>query len=406
MSNPARSAVVVPTIGESIKTVFIARWNKKVGETVNFGETLFAVDSDKASMDVPCPAAGRLVEALAAEGDEVAIGATVAWIEVGASAAVGVAPVEVAKVEAPKGEAPSGPAARRAAENAGVDIRTVEGTGPKGRVTSADVAAAAKPAAVAPSVAAVAPATGAPAAAPPAEGRVERVPMSRLRQTIARRLVEAQHNAAMLTTFNEVDMSGIMELRNKYQDRFVKRYGLKIGFMSFFVKACIEALKEFPAVNAEIDESDPARPAILYKNYYNIGVAVSTEKGLVVPVVVDADRLSFAETESAIGALAKKGRDGKLSPSDFADGTFTVTNGGVFGSMMSTPILNRPQVGILGMHAIKDRAVVVDGQIVVRPMMYLALSYDHRIIDGKEAVSFLVRVKECVENPERILLEV
>jgi len=405
MSNPARSAVVVPTIGESIKTVFIARWNKKVGETVNFGETLFAVDSDKASMDVPSPTSGRLAETLAAEGDEVAIGATVAWIEAGAAASSG-SPAEAApKVEAArlevKTEAPSGPAARRTAENVGVDIRTVEGTGPKGRVTSADVVAAAKPASVAPSAP-----VSAPVASPPAEGRVERVPMSRLRQTIARRLVEAQHNAAMLTTFNEVDMSGIMELRNKYQDRFVKRYGNKIGFMSFFVKACIEALKEFPAVNAEIDESDPARPAILYKNYYNIGVAVSTEKGLVVPVVVDADRLSFAETEAAIGALAKKGRDGKLSPADFADGTFTVTNGGVFGSMMSTPILNRPQVGILGMHAIKDRAVVVDGQIVVRPMMYLALSYDHRIIDGKEAVSFLVRVKECVENPERILLEV
>lgn len=230
--------------------------------------------------------------------------------------------------------------------------------------------------------------------------------MSRLRQTIARRLVEAQHTAAMLTTFNEVDMSQLMALRTQYQDRFVKRYGLKLGFMSFFVKAVIEALKEFPAVNAEIDENDPKKPEIVYKHYYNIGVAVSTDKGLMVPVLRDADRLSFAATEGAIGELAKRGRDGKLTPEDFADGTFTITNGGVFGSLMSTPILNRPQVGILGMHAIKDRPVAVNGEVVIRPMMYLALSYDHRIIDGREAVSFLVRVKELIENPERILLEV
>lgn len=407
MSDTPRTAVVVPVIGESITTAILASWAVKVGATVSAGQTLFTVDSDKASLEVPAPSAGVLVETLAKEGDEVRIGGTVGWIAA-AGAAAAVAPS--APAEAPRAEkaAQTGPAARQAAASAGVDIQSVTGSGRGGRVTSADVAAeAAKGAAPAP--AAPAPVASAPAPAAisvRAVGRTERVPMSRLRQTIARRLVEAQHTAAMLTTFNEVDMSQLMALRTQYQDRFVKRYGLKLGFMSFFVKAVIEALKEFPAVNAEIDESDPKKLEIVYKHFYNIGVAVSTDKGLMVPVLRDADQLSFAATEGAIGELAKRGRDGKLTPEDFADGTFTITNGGVFGSLMSTPILNRPQVGILGMHAVKDRPIAVNGQVVIRPMMYLALSYDHRIIDGREAVSFLVRVKELVENPERILLEV
>jgi 2-oxoglutarate dehydrogenase E2 component (dihydrolipoamide succinyltransferase) len=415
MSDTPRTAVVVPVIGESITTAILASWSVKVGAAVTAGQTLFTVDSDKASLEVPAPSSGVLVEALAKEGDEVRIGGTVGWIAAaGAPSAASAAP----PVEAPRAEkaAQTGPAARQAAASAGVDIQSVTGSGRGGRVMSADVVAEAAKG-VTPAAAPAPAPTAAPAPAPNAApgpvtvsvrpaGRTERVPMSRLRQTIARRLVEAQHTAAMLTTFNEVDMSQLMALRTQYQDRFVKRYGLKLGFMSFFVKAVIEALKEFPAVNAEIDESDPKKLEIVYKHYFNIGVAVSTDKGLMVPVLRDADQLSFAATEGAIGELAKRGRDGKLTPEDFADGTFTITNGGVFGSLMSTPILNRPQVGILGMHAVKDRPIAVNGQVVIRPMMYLALSYDHRIIDGREAVSFLVRVKELVENPERILLEV
>lgn len=405
MSDTPRTAVVVPVIGESITTAILATWSVKVGGAVTAGQTLFTVDSDKASLEVPAPSSGVLVEALAKEGDEVRIGGTVGWIAAaGAPAAVEAAP----PVEAPRAEkaAQTGPAARQAAASAGVDIQSVTGSGRGGRVMSADVVAeAAKVVTTSPAAAPTAAPVPVTVTVRPA-GRTERVPMSRLRQTIARRLVEAQHTAAMLTTFNEVDMSQLMALRTQYQDRFVKRYGLKLGFMSFFVKAVIEALKEFPAVNAEIDESDPKKLEIVYKHYFNIGVAVSTDKGLMVPVLRDADQLSFAATEGAIGELAKRGRDGKLSPEDFADGTFTITNGGVFGSLMSTPILNRPQVGILGMHAVKDRPIAVNGQVVIRPMMYLALSYDHRIIDGREAVSFLVRVKELVENPERILLEV
>jgi len=408
MTDASRTAVVVPTIGESITTAFIAGWNKRVGDTVSAGQALFTVDSDKASLEVPSPVSGVLVEIVAGDGAEVGIGAVVAWINAAGDAAAPAPAAVEAVAPKPEAAASTGPAARHAAASAGLDIGSVPGSGRSGpsggsRVTTADVAAAAKAAAP---VVEAAPAQSAPVSAPRSVGRVERVAMSRLRQTIARRLVEAQHTAAMLTTFNEVDMSAMMALRTEYQDRFVKRYGVKLGFMSFFVKAVVEALKAFPAVNAEIDERDPKRLEIVYKHYYNIGVAVSTDKGLMVPVLRDADQLSFAGTESAIGELAKRGRDGKLTPEDFADGTFTITNGGVFGSLMSTPILNRPQVGILGMHAIKDRPIAVNGQVVIRPMMYLALSYDHRIIDGREAVSFLVRVKELVENPERILLEV
>jgi 2-oxoglutarate dehydrogenase E2 component (dihydrolipoamide succinyltransferase) len=393
--------VMIPQIGESITSVFIARWLKQPGEAVKEGDAIVELDSDKASMEVPAPSSGVLSETLAEEGDEIDIGAVVARIDETAEAAE--APAESSEASGGSdaaaddgGQVRAGPAARQAASQRGVDLGGVKGTGPRGRVTSSDVrnsgsssSPASKPA---PAV------STAPAAAGP---RTERVPMSPLRRTIARRLVEAQNTAAMLTTFNEVDMSPVMALRKRYQDKFVAKNGIKLGFMSFFVKAAIEALKEFPAVNAEIDGND-----IIYKNYYNVGVAVSGPKGLVVPVVRDADQLSFAQTELAIAELAGKARDNKLRLDDFQDGTFTISNGGVFGSMMSTPILNPPQVGILGMHNIVQRPVGVDGQVVLRPMMYLALSYDHRIIDGREAVSFLVRIKECIEDPQRILLEV
>ncbi len=390
--------VMIPQIGESITSVFIARWLKKPGEAVREGDAIVELDSDKASMEVPAPSSGVLSEALAEEGDEIDIGAVVARIDETAEAAAPApaeasAPSAEAEAASDGGAVRAGPAARQEASQRGVDLGALKGTGPRGRVTTSDVrssASEAKPSA--PQV------STAPAAAGP---RTERVAMSPLRRTIARRLVEAQNTAAMLTTFNEVDMSPVMALRKRYQDKFVAKNGIKLGFMSFFVKAAVEALKAFPAVNGEVDGND-----IIYKNYYNIGVAVSGPKGLVVPVLRDADQLSFAQTELGISALAGKARDNKLRLDDFQDGTFTISNGGVFGSMMSTPILNPPQVGILGMHNIVQRPVGVDGQVVLRPMMYLALSYDHRIIDGREAVSFLVRIKECIEDPQRILLEV
>ena len=390
--------VVIPKVGESITTVFIARFVKQVGDSVSEGEPVLEIDSDKASMEVPAPTSGVLTALLVKIGDEVPIGAVVAQIEAGAVAkAPEAAPEAAAPEEASRAQA--GPAARQAALESGVDLGNVQGSGRGGRVLSRDVRAAASQ---------VEAPKASPAAPPPApkrisgpETRVEVVPMSPLRRTIARRLVEAQQTAAMLTTFNEIDMSAVLRLRKEHQDRFVARYGLKLGFMSFFVKATIEALKEYPSVNAEVRED-----SIAYKHYFNIGVAVSGPKGLVVPIVRDADRLSFADTEKAIGELAGRARDNKLRPDDFEDGTFTISNGGVFGSLMSTPILNPPQVGILGMHAIVERPIGVEGRIELRPMMYVALSYDHRIIDGREAVGFLKRVKELVEAPERILLEV
>jgi 2-oxoglutarate dehydrogenase E2 component (dihydrolipoamide succinyltransferase) len=387
--------LVVPTIGESIKTAFIARWRCKVGDPIEAGATILDLDSDKASLEVPSPASGRVVELLAAAGDEVDIGAVIARID--DAVAVAAAGVHGSADPAPAERgAQTGPAARQAAAEAGVAIDSVIGTGRSGRVLSRDVhlqAAAAPGATGAPAPVAVAPIDQ--------SARVERVALSPLRRTIARRLVEAQQTAAMLTTFNEVDMSAVMALRARYQDSFVKRYGVKLGFMSFFTKAVIEALKAYPAVNAELDGD-----TLIYKHYYNLGVAVSTERGLVVPVLRDADRLSFAETERAINDLGVRARDGKLALADFQDGTFTISNGGVFGSLMSTPILNMPQVGILGMHTIQKRPVERDDQVVIRPMMYLALSYDHRVIDGAGAVGFLVRVKELIEAPERVLLEV
>ncbi len=380
--------VVVPTVGESIKTVILSKWLLKAGDAVKKGQGVAEIDSDKASMEVPAPESGVVSECLAAEGEEVAIGAVIARIEAGAAPTTA-APVLEAKAEAADRAPKAGPAARQAAASEGVDLGKVEGTGHRGQITRQDVEKS-QPAPVSATVATA-----------PVAGRTERVPMTPMRRTIARRLVESKQNTAMLTTFNEVDMSAVMALRAQYQDQFVKKYGLKLGFMSFFVKASIEALKAYPAVNAEIQGTD-----ILYKRYYNIGVAVSGPKGLVVPVLRDADQYSFAGTEKAIADLGVKARDNKLTPEDFNDGTFTVSNGGIFGSMLSTPIINPPQVGILGMHNIVDRPVARAGQVVIRPIMYLALSYDHRIIDGREAVGFLVRIKETIEAPERMLLEV
>ena len=411
MAGEQRTELKVPQIGESVATAFIAQWFKKPGEYVEEGESIMEVDSDKASLEVPSPVSGVVLELVADEGDEVGVGSTIAWIDTAAERPAGAtAPADAAEPVAPDAASsdaarqatPSakgpqtGPAARQAAASTGVDVRSVEGTGVRGRVTAEDVRRQASSSPAAPVSAGV----------PDNSARTERVVMTPLRRTIARRLVEAQHTAAMLTTFNEVDLTAVKAIRKQYQDLFVKKYGRKLGFMSFFVKAAVEALKEFPAVNAEIDESDPNRPAVIYKNYYNIGVAVSTDRGLMVPVVRDADRLSFAETEAAIGELAARGRDGKLRLDDFKDGTFTISNGGVFGSLMSTPILNPPQVGILGMHTIQERPVGVNGSIELRPMMYLALSYDHRIIDGRGAVSFLKRIKDLLEAPERMLIEV
>jgi len=386
--------IEVPKIGESVATVFVAQWLRQPGDAVKAGDPVVEVDSDKASMEVPSPVDGVLMETLAEEGEEVAVGVVIARIDDSAAPAVA-APTESPSVdEAPPadtGAVRAGPAARQLANQQGVDLNAVEGSGKHGRVLSDDVRKAASQV----------PSTPAPTAPVSNEARTKRVAMSPMRRTIARRLVEAQQTAAMLTTFNEVDLSAVIALRKQYQEQFVGRYGIKLGFMSFFVKAAIDALKAHPAVNAEIDGKD-----IVYKRYYNIGVAVSTKKGLTVPVVRDADLLSFAETEQAITNLAIKARDGKLVPSDFKDGTFTISNGGVFGSLNSTPILNPPQVGILGMHSIQTRPVARNGEIVLRPMMNLALSYDHRIIDGREAVGFLVRIKQLVEAPERMLIEV
>ena len=386
--------VEVPQIGESVATVFIAKWLRQPGEEVQAGESVVEVDSDKASMEIPSPAAGVLKEILAEEGEEVRVGAVIGKITEGATASAKAKPSADKELE-PAADVRAGPAARQVAGREGVDLAAVEGSGKHGRVLSKDVLSEPSARDEKPTM---------QMSPPPTEThgeRTHRVAMTPLRRTIARRLVQAQQTAAMLTTFNEADMTEIIALRKRHQEQFVGRYGIKLGFMSLFVKAAIEALKEFPAVSSEIDGND-----IVYKRYYNIGVAVSTPRGLTVPVIKGAEQLSFAETELAIAALATKARDGKLVPSDFQDGTFTISNGGVFGSVNSTPILNPPQVGILGMHAIQQRPIGLNGEVVLRPMMNLALSYDHRIIDGREAVSFLVRIKQLVERPERILLEV
>lgn len=392
--------VRVPSMGESVTTATVAGWLKKAGEAVKVDESLVALDSDKATVEVPCPVSGILESTLVAEGAEVRVGQVIAMVREGAAVSSAPAPAAPVVASAPAAEVLAGPAARRAAQEAGIDTSTVSGTGKGGRVTREDVENASRK----PEPAAVpAPVKAAPVAPVILAGDEpeEVVPMTSIRKRIAERLVQAQQSAAILTTFNEVDMSRVMALREKYQDRFVKKYGIKLGFMSFFVKAAVEGLKAFPMANAEIRGE-----SIAYKHYYHIGVAVSGPRGLVVPVVRHADRLSFAETEQAIAAFGEKAKKNQISVDELRGGTFTLSNGGIFGSMMSTPILNSPQVAILGMHAIQKRAVVVNDEIVIRPMMYLAVSYDHRLLDGREAVSFLVRIKECIEDPERLLLEV
>ena len=398
--------IVVPVMGESVAEGSIGSWSKKAGDAVKKDEILVEIETDKVALEVVAPADGVLAEILATDGATVTPGMVIGRVKAGAAASASAKPAVVpmptpaapAPVAAP---APSAahdpmPSAARALETAGVAASSVTGSGKDGRITKGDALAA-----VAALAAAPAPAVAAPSAPRALGAREERVKMTRLRQTIARRLKDAQNTAAMLTTFNEVDMTNVMAVRNKYKDIFEKKHGAKLGFMSFFVKACLVALKDVPAVNAEIDGTD-----IIYKNFYDIGVAVGTEKGLVVPVLRNAEDLGLAGIEKGIADLGKKARDGALSIDDMQGGTFTISNGGVYGSLMSTPILNAPQSGILGMHKIQDRPMVVGGQIVVRPMMYLALSYDHRIVDGKEAVTFLVRVKECLEDPERMLLDI
>jgi 2-oxoglutarate dehydrogenase E2 component (dihydrolipoamide succinyltransferase) len=398
----------VPTLGESVSEATIGKWFKKPGDAVTADEPLVELETDKVTLEVNAPASGILSEISAKDGETVGVGALLGAITEGA-AGVAAAPkaAEVPKATAtPSVSAPAdhGPAVARLAAETGIDPANVAASGKDGRVTKGDMLAAqAAPAVI--TAPAVIPAPTAPVAvrAPsaPADGtREERVRMTKLRQTIARRLKDAQNTAAMLTTFNEVDMGEVMALRNKYKDVFEKKHGAKLGFMSFFVKACTQALKEIPAVNAEIDGTD-----LVYKNYYHVGIAVGTDKGLVVPVLRDADTLSLAGIEKTITDYGKRARDGQLKIEEMQGGTFTITNGGIYGSLMSTPILNAPQSGILGMHKIQERPVVVAGKIEIRPMMYLALSYDHRIVDGKEAVTFLVRVKEALEDPARLVLD-
>ena len=408
----------VPTLGESVTEATIGRWFKKVGDTVAADEPLVELETDKVTIEVPAPAAGVLEAQEAKDGDTVGVGALLGSIAEGGAAAAKPAakPAEPAKAAEPaKSAEPSkpapaaapakpvtadanGPAVSKLAAESGVDPASVSGSGKDGRVTKGDLIAAIErgPAPAA------APAPAAQRAPSPAEdaSREERVRMTKLRQTIARRLKDAQNTAAMLTTFNEVDMGAVMALRAQYKDVFEKKHGAKLGFMSFFVKAVIQGLKDIPAVNAEIDGTD-----LVYKNYYHIGIAVGTDKGLVVPVLRDADTLSLAGIEKKIADFGKRARDGQLKIDEMQGGTFTITNGGIYGSLMSTPILNAPQSGILGMHKIQERPMVVGGKIEIRPMMYLALSYDHRIVDGKEAVTFLVRVKESLEDPQRLILD-
>jgi 2-oxoglutarate dehydrogenase E2 component (dihydrolipoamide succinyltransferase) len=414
--------IVVPALGESVTEATVSKWMKKVGDAVKADEPLLELETDKVTQEVYAPSAGTLGEIKADTGAVVPIGAVLGVISEGSGTAAAVPAAPAPKAEAPKPAAApapaapapaatnddrNGPAVRKLAAETGVNTADVAGTGKDGRVTKGDVidfkanTPAAQPvAAAAPAARPAAPAPAEPHVPRPLAEREERVPMSRLRRRIAERLKQAQNNAAMLTTFNEVDMGGVMGLREKYKDGFEKRHKVKLGFMGFFVRACIQALKEIPAVNGEIDGND-----IIFKNHYDIGVAVGTEQGLVVPVVRDADHLSLAGIEAKITELGRRARDGKLSIDELTGGTFTISNGGVYGSLMSTPILNPPQSGILGMHKIQQRPMAVDGKVEIRPMMYLAMSYDHRIIDGREAVTFLVRVKECLEDPQRLLLE-
>ncbi|MGR4846424.1 2-oxoglutarate dehydrogenase complex dihydrolipoyllysine-residue succinyltransferase [Rhizobium sp. LARHSG275] len=413
----------VPTLGESVSEATVGTWFKKVGDAIKVDEPILELETDKVTIEVPAPASGTLSEIVVAAGETVGLGALLGQIAEGAAAAA--APAAAAPAAAPAQPAPAAaaqpapvaaaassssasvstmppaPAASKMLAENNLSADQIDGSGKRGQVLKGDV------------IAAVAKGISAPAAAPAATpaaargpstvedaSREERVKMTRLRQTIAKRLKDAQNTAAMLTTYNEVDMKAVMDLRNKYKDIFEKKHGVKLGFMGFFTKAVTHALKELPAVNAEIDGTD-----VIYKNYCHVGMAVGTDKGLVVPVIRDADQMSIAEIEKELGRLAKAARDGSLSMADMQGGTFTITNGGVYGSLMSSPILNAPQSGILGMHKIQERPVAIGGQVVIRPMMYLALSYDHRIVDGKEAVTFLVRVKESLEDPERLVLD-
>jgi 2-oxoglutarate dehydrogenase E2 component (dihydrolipoamide succinyltransferase) len=410
----------VPTLGESVTEATIGKWFKQPGDAVAVDEPLVELETDKVTIEVPAPTAGVLSEIAAKDGETVAVGALLGQISQGAGGAAAPAKAaEPAKAAAPPPpkpavaaapqppkvaapDAPLAPSVRRLGAETGVAPASVPGTGKDGRVTKGDMLAAIERAAAAPTPVAQ-PAAAVHVRAPsPADdaAREERVRMTKLRQTIARRLKDAQNTAAMLTTFNEVDMGAVMALRNHYKELFEKKHGVKLGFMGFFVRACVQALKDIPSVNAEIDGTD-----IIYKNYYHVGIAVGTEKGLVVPVVRDCDAKSLGEIEKDIAGYGRRARDGQLKIEDMQGGTFTITNGGIYGSLMSTPILNAPQSGILGMHKIQDRPVVVAGKIEVRPMMYLALSYDHRIVDGREAVTFLVRVKESLEDPARLVLD-
>jgi 2-oxoglutarate dehydrogenase E2 component (dihydrolipoamide succinyltransferase) len=405
----------VPTLGESVSEATVGTWFKKVGDAVKADEPMLELETDKVTIEVPAPASGVLSEIVVQAGETVGLGALLGQIGAGTSAvaapakaaepavAAAAAPVAVAAVSAPAAVAssmPPAPAASKMLAENNLSADQLDGSGKRGQVLKGDVIAAVNKGLSAPAASEPAKvAARAPTAIEDAP-REERVKMTRLRQTIARRLKDAQNTAAMLTTYNEVDMTAVMALRAKYKDIFEKKHGVKLGFMGFFTKAVTHALKELPAVNAEIDGTD-----IIYKNYCHVGMAVGTDKGLVVPVIRDADQMTVAEIERDLGRLAKAARDGTLSMADMQGGTFTITNGGVYGSLMSSPILNAPQSGILGMHKIQDRPVAIGGQVVIRPMMYLALSYDHRMVDGKEAVTFLVRVKESLEDPERLILD-
>jgi 2-oxoglutarate dehydrogenase E2 component (dihydrolipoamide succinyltransferase) len=407
----------VPTLGESVSEATIGKWFKKPGEAVRKDEPLLELETDKVTLEVNAPESGVLAEITAADGATVGVGALLGQITAGGAAAATAAAtgtpaaprIEEAKPAAPPPviasvappaptSMPPAPSAAKMMAETGVSVDT--GSGRRGQVLKEDVIAAIAKGPVAAPAAAPAPVMARTPVAADDAGKEERVKMTKLRQTIARRLKDAQNTAAMLTTFNEVDMTEVMALRAKYKDVFEKKHGVKLGFMGFFVKACVQALKELPGVNGEIDGTD-----LVYKNYYHVGIAVGTDKGLVVPVVRDADMLSIAGVEKKIGEFGKRARDGQLTIAEMQGGTFTITNGGIYGSLMSTPILNAPQSGILGMHKIQERPMVVGGQVVVRPMMYLALSYDHRIVDGKEAVTFLVRVKESLEDPARLVMD-
>ncbi|MBV8743644.1 MAG: 2-oxoglutarate dehydrogenase complex dihydrolipoyllysine-residue succinyltransferase [Xanthobacteraceae bacterium] len=411
----------VPTLGESVTEATIGRWFKKAGDEVKVDEPLVELETDKVTIEVPAPTAGVLSDIAVKDGETVAVGALLGEIKPGAGATASTTPPKAAPqpsaapattpvpqpprpaaAKAPAADAPLAPSVRKLATERRIDPGAMAGTGKDGRVTKGDMLAEIERAAAQPlPVAQPAAAVQVRAPSPPDDAaREERVRMTRLRQTIARRLKDAQNTAAMLTTFNEVDMTHVMALRNQYRDLFEKKHAVKLGFMGLFVRACVQALKEIPSVNAEIDGTD-----IVYKNYYHVGVAVGTERGLVVPVVRDCDRKSLSEIEKEIADFGKRGRDGTLKLEEMQGGTFTISNGGVYGSLMSTPILNAPQAGILGMHKIQERPMVVAGKVEVRPMMYLALSYDHRLVDGREAVTFLVRVKDVLEDPARLVLD-